>query len=124
MCACAHLICLPTFLSAEFKEQAGKTHHDHVHEQSAVLWTSEFLIFWVAAIIFPDDFLSESIRYHKSIMERQELSKSWSSRKSDRHTTTAGTTPFHLKQLRKHLASPKKNSEILHQNTQKISTGA
>jgi len=37
-----------------------------------------------------------------------------SSRKSERHTTTSGTTPFHLKQLRKHLASPK--------NTQRFST--
>jgi hypothetical protein len=31
MCACAHLICLPTFLPADSKEQAGRTHHDHVH---------------------------------------------------------------------------------------------
>jgi hypothetical protein len=85
MCACAHLICLPTFLPADFKEQAGRTQgfHNHVHEPSAVLWTLEiFLIFWVAAIILPHDFVSESIGYYKS-MERQELCKSWSSRKSE-----------------------------------------
>ncbi len=110
---CVHLICLPTVLPADFKEQEGRTHHNHVHEPSAVLWILEFLIFWVAAIIFPHDFLSESTRYHKS-MERQELCKSWSSRKSERHTTTSGTTPFHLEQLRKHLASPK--------NTRRFST--
>jgi hypothetical protein len=26
MCACAHFICLPPFLPADFKEQAGRTH--------------------------------------------------------------------------------------------------
>jgi hypothetical protein len=32
MCACAHFICLPPFLPADFKEQAGRTHNRIVED--------------------------------------------------------------------------------------------
>jgi hypothetical protein len=36
MCACAHFICLPPFLPADFKEQASRTQgfHNHVRDTS------------------------------------------------------------------------------------------
>jgi hypothetical protein len=34
MCACAHFVCLPPFLPANFKEQAGRSQgfHNHVFD--------------------------------------------------------------------------------------------
>jgi hypothetical protein len=38
MCACAHFICLPPFLPADFKGQAGRTQgfHEYVRDLSSV----------------------------------------------------------------------------------------
>ncbi len=38
MCACAHFVCLPPFLPANFKEQAGRSQgfHNHVRDPSGV----------------------------------------------------------------------------------------